>query len=105
MDRITKKLYVIKSRITNIYNVYVSKNYTLIPRDLVLVIQEIKTAFKINSENLCSTNDFVTQILTCACKWRIICLCVTKLINQNRPFSMYKSSHVSTYKPLTSSLT
>jgi hypothetical protein len=63
MDKITKKAHLIQSKIVENYNVDVSRNSTLMPCDLVLVMKGITTAFKINSKRLYMTKDFVPHIL------------------------------------------
>lgn len=63
MDKITKKVHLPKSKIVENYNVDVSRNSTLIPHDLVLVMKGITTAFKINSKCIYMTKDFVPHIL------------------------------------------
>lgn len=63
MDKITKKVHLLKSIIVENYNVDVSRNSTLIPYDLVIVMKGITTAFKINSKCIYMTKDFVPRIL------------------------------------------
>lgn len=63
MDKITKKVNMLKRKIVENYNVDASMNSTLIPYDLVLVMKGITTAFKMNSKCIYMTKDFVAHIL------------------------------------------